>query len=181
MIHVMAFIYGTIWGAAALIFGMNSEGDIKTPLAIGLTTILISGGTSLASIPTAIVAFIAPLVLGIIYTLLNQPSSVGAEYVLVLLAWVTFAVVIGNYFYAKLFVASQIKLDKDKEQAAVAKTLLNELQAASSNWVWETDAQGMMVRFPGAMLPKDTEIQNTNFIEYLSRGFNDQRYSIRRS
>ncbi|MEE9314164.1 MAG: EAL domain-containing protein [Rhizobiaceae bacterium] len=169
MIHVMAFIYGAIWGVAALIFGMGSEGNIKTPLAIGLTTILISGGTSLASIPTAIVSFVVPLVLGIIYTLLNQPSSAGTEYVLVLLAWVTFAVVLGNYFYAKLFVASQIKLDKDKEQAAVAKTLLSELQSASSNWIWETDAQGMMVRFPEAMLPQETELQDVNFVEYLSR------------
>ncbi|MEE9375587.1 MAG: EAL domain-containing protein [Rhizobiaceae bacterium] len=168
-LHVMAFVYGLIWGSAAIIFGTTGAADLKTPLAVGLTAILISGGTGLAVIPTAIIVYLIPMLIGCVLAIQFQPPTDGSNFMLLLLAFIASAVIMGNIFYAKMFTAFKLKSENDKEQNAVAAIVLQELQEASSNWLWEINALGMLVRFPEQMLPENTNIKSIKLVDYLSR------------
>ncbi len=168
-VHFSAFMLGLVWGSAGPLFSMLGSAELKTPLAIALSTTLISGGCLFAAIPRAVLAFILPVVFGSIYALWALPPSNSTFFMYIILVLIALGVFVAISIYAKLLTHSVIKGEKEKEQTAKTSMLLSELQQASSNWVWETDPAGQLTRFPPEMLPKDVDLHSIRLVEYLNR------------
>ena len=164
-----AFLGGT-WGAATLMLFPGA--DLMHQLILGcLMAGMISGGAfCLSTVPQA----------GLAYTWMTALASVGAlllaghrVFVVVAVLLLLYAVFISRNLVAHgaLFVRhlrDQLKLEAQSE---VIGLLLNDFQENASDWLWETDDNGILMhvsdRFAEAAGKTPSEIQGALFSDVI--------------
>ena len=166
---VLAISHGALWGTAAPFFGFVGDPSLRVALCVSLASVMMVGGAWLATLPSAVWLFVIPMAFGCASALLTQPHSDAIVPLFILLTWLSLATPMTSWFYSKLFRSHVIALESAKLQSAAVSTLLNELQEHSSDWVWETDQFGDLLRFPESMIPLGDKSEKTNLIDYLSR------------
>ena len=168
-VYLCALSLGVVWGVAGPLFNGPGSAEFTTPLAVIMATTIISGGSLFAAIPVAVLIFLLPITIGCGYAIWMQPHAESSLFMYIILSLLSLSVFAANYVYAKYLTASIIKVENGKEESVKTNLLLNELQHVSSNWIWETDSKGNLVRFPDEMLPSETPLRSVNFSDYLSR------------
>ena len=165
-----AAFLGVTWGAAPLM--LFPDADLMHQLVLGcLMAGMISGGAfCLSTVPRA----------GLAYTWITVLASVGAlllaghqVFVVVALLLLLYAVFISRNLVAHgtLFVhhlRDQLKLET---QSQVIGLLLNDFEEHASDWLWETDANGILMhvsdRFAEAAGKAPSDIQGALFSDVI--------------
>jgi diguanylate cyclase (GGDEF)-like protein/PAS domain S-box-containing protein len=165
-----AAFLGVTWGAAPLMLFPNA--DLMHQLILGcLMAGMISGGAfCLSTVPQAGLAYTWTIVLASVGALLLAGHRVFFVVALLLLLYAVFIsrnlVAHGNLFFRHL--RDQLKLEVQSE---VIGLLLNDFEEHASDWLWETDAKGILVhvsdRFAEAAGKTPSEIQGAQFSDVI--------------
>ncbi len=145
-----AGLRGVTWGLSFALF-FNSTNGTGQLVLLGVALGMVAGGVpSLASVPSAALMF----GLGVmIPTLLRLVSIGNLDTSILSLLGLTYCgtmVIIGEQLYRN-FATNMTTRRAQAEQAATISLLLNEFETSASDWLWETDGDGRMMRFPARM------------------------------
>jgi diguanylate cyclase (GGDEF)-like protein len=147
---------GLLWGAIPLI--AYSDGDLATKLVIvAIVGGMMGGGCfALYMVPRAMAGFLFSISLsfGVSLAMSRGPGDFAVGSLLLMYTWCLF---VASLTMARTFARSIISSSQVEEQASIIGLLLKDFEESASDWLWETDANGIMTR--GAMRFKQiTEI-----------------------
>ena len=172
-----AVILAATWGAAPLVMFPGTDLMGQLVLACLMAGMISGGGFSLSTVPNAGLAYTWILVLASVASLLLAGHRV---FVFVALLLVLYAVFISRHLVANstLFVRhlrDELKLEAQRELIGL---LLNDFQEHASDWLWETDANGILThvsdRLAEAAEKPTLEIQGTLFSDVIGGQHEDR-------
>ena len=149
-ISLHAGFRGLIWGLGFAVFFAEAGGTGQGILLTVAMGMMAGGVPALAPIPAAGLFF----GLGILLPTLLKLAAMGGfgptSFALFSLAFSGSIVIISGQLYRN-FAANVIMRRQQAEQAATISLLLNEFETSASDWLWETDKRGALIRFPARM------------------------------
>lgn len=133
---------GLAWSILPLAFGAIATARASLDLWAATTVVLIASAMTMGVLPLASLSFIGLLGITCIVTLLlvGAPFLAGAAAFLVLL------LSFGSYSRARALVLLRANQMALAERDQTVSLLLREFEDASSDWLWEVDAQRRVVR-----------------------------------
>jgi diguanylate cyclase (GGDEF)-like protein/PAS domain S-box-containing protein len=141
----MRCLYGLGWGGAMALFYTGSGPEARLVLTVLVSVFLCSSVFVLAYIPTAVYAFTMPvLVLSAIALAWDGIADHRFELLLIGIFFVAFPFTLCRYTTS--FAERAMALAKIDEQNHLLKLLLNDFEAHSGDWLWQTDARMRIVR-----------------------------------
>ena len=169
-ITLYAVVFGGLWGAAA--FVLLPEADTMHQLFLtALMAGLVSGGAfALSTVPVAGLAYTWMIVLGLGSALVLASYSVFNVVAVMLCVYAVFLsrniCAHGQLFMSRL--SGELKLEAQSELISL---LLNDFEEHASDWLWETDVSGMLVRvsdrFAEAAGKTPAELQGSSFHDVI--------------
>ncbi len=149
-ISLHAGVRGLIWGLGFAAFFADA-GPIGQGILLTVAMGMIAGGVpALAPVPAAGLLFGLGILLP---TLLKLAAMGGIDQAILALFSLAFSgsmVIISGQLYRN-FAANLIMRRQQADQAATISLLLNEFETSASDWLWETDRNGILVRLPKRM------------------------------
>ena len=167
--YALAILHGMVWGLSAVCFSSMGPASLALPLAVSYSIMLVFGSAWLAPLPWATLYFVVPVLGGGVATLAGQPLTKTTISMFIILAGLSVATPVIARAYTRLLGTFFKSLDKLKNQRQAVALRLQELEENSSDWVWETDAQGYLVRFPTSMVPPGICPTTMRLLDYLKR------------
>ncbi len=141
---------GCSWGMPFALFFTTSD------LTGQLILLSVSAGMAAGGIPALAPVPAAALLygLGILFPTLLTLIATGNPALLVLVGFgLTFALAlaaVAGHLYQS-FTSNLLMRRTEAEQSATISMLLNEFESSASDWLWETDRKGTLVRMPARM------------------------------
>lgn len=145
LIEVIALYNGTCWALGAVFMA-----SVATPAQYVLLIILCSGMmgasvTTYTSMARGAVLFIAPLTIGSLAVLTvgpNAPTLAGS----ILLACYFLLLTRASFSRQALFIERIKAREELRESGETVKLLLNDFEAQASDWLWEIDSEGSIIK-----------------------------------
>jgi diguanylate cyclase (GGDEF)-like protein len=136
---------GFLWGAVPLM--AYPSGDLATKLIIvSFVGGMMGGGCfALYVVPQAVAGYLIGLSSSFFIALAISQGQ-GDLAVGALLIMYVGCLLVASLKMAQTFADSKISASKVEEQASIIGLLLKDFEESASDWLWETDAQGTMVR-----------------------------------
>ncbi|QPC87538.1 EAL domain-containing protein [Mesorhizobium sp. NBSH29] len=132
------FVYGIGWGLAIVLFYAEAGPQGKLVLTVLLSVFLCSSVFVLAYLPTAVYAFAVPiLALSAATLVLAGTRDHYFELLLMGIFFVAFPFTLHRY--TRSFAERALALVKVDEQNQLLTLLLNDFEAHSGDWLWQTD------------------------------------------
>ncbi len=138
-------LLGFAWGALPLI--AYPGGDVATKLVtVGFVSGMMGGGCfALYMVPRAMVGYLFGIA-SMFGVALWVSAGPGDTTLLVLLAMYIGCLFFAGMTVAHTFASNKISESRIEEQASIISLLLKDFEESASDWLWETDAGGAMVR-----------------------------------
>ncbi len=165
-----ATVLALVWGAAPLVLFPGADLTRQLVLACLIAGMISGGAFCLSTVPNAGLAYTWTLVLLSAASLLLARHQVFAVVALLLLLYAVFVshnlVAHGNLFVSHL--RDELKLEAQRELIGL---LLNDFQEHASDWRWETDANGALLRvsdrFAETAGKTPSELQGARFADLI--------------
>ena len=142
---------GVMWGLCFSLF-FASVGPAGQLILLSVSLGMLAGGIpALAPVPSAALLFGLGIVLP---TVLRLVAMGGTDHFVLAMFGLAFSgsmVMVGVQLYRN-FAVNLLAQRAQAEQAATISLLLNEFENSASDWLWETDRDGGLVRAPERML-----------------------------
>ena len=139
----------------------------------GVDGALMAASTFASSCPFVALAFLCPVCVGVICGVSHRPEvprgtiSAGTALYAVILCFQIFYA----YGSRKAAFRSQLALNEHREMVSL---LLSEFEDGASDWLWETDIRGFLLRVPDRLTQVagvDRKVlQNTSFLDLIDSG-----------
>ena len=140
-----ACLAALLWGAAPVWLFAGASEQQQVMLASLIMGLICGGGFTLAPVPAASLTYMGVLGLAAILALLPTGDPVYAAVAIMLLVYA--GLLAGSVlWHARLFVTRHMQQDKLQKQSEVISLLLKDFEENSSDWLWETDADGRLHR-----------------------------------
>lgn len=169
-------VLGVVWGILVNLFAMHARPD-QQGILIGLITGLVS--TPMLAVPVAAaLAFYVPISLLCTFAIFTQAIPSAAEFSqraaeFSFLGFLAFAL-IGLLNMNKTILERSIgRLNLKKEHETI-RVFLREYEEVSSDWLWETDGDGIFgnasARMATALQMSQTQIERLSVFDFLACG-----------
>lgn len=149
-ITVHSGLRGLVWGAAFALFFHDAGLAGKLILCTVSVGMLAGGVVALAPVPSAALLY----GLGVMVPTLLRLVGVGSiDFAILAFFGVTFSasmMLVAYQFYHN-FATNVLARRAQAEQAATISMLLNEFESSASDWLWESDDAGRLIRLPERM------------------------------
>jgi diguanylate cyclase (GGDEF)-like protein len=138
-------LLGFLWGAVPLM--AYPGGDLATKLIIvGFVGGMMGGGCfALYIVPRAVMGYLFGISSSFFIALAIDHGP-GSMALAALLSMYVGCLIVASLNMARTFAESKISASQVEEQASIIGLLLKDFEESASDWLWETDAQGNMVR-----------------------------------
>ena len=139
-----AFIIAVIWAIVPVAWLSGTSNETRLMMATVLTAIIGAGGFAMATVPSAAVVFVVVVTAGSFIGALDSFDgyAIPIAILLVLYSMIVLNSVDGT---SKLFIQRFHAEAKLVERGEVIELLLNEFEENSSDWLFQTDAAGVIV------------------------------------
>ena len=172
-IILYATFFGGLWGAVAYVLFPTADTMHQLFLAALMAGLISGGAFALSTVPAAALAYTWIVVLGMGGALLLAAYSVFETVAFMLCVYAVFLsrniCAHGQLFMDRLH--DELKLEAQRELIGL---LLNDFEEHASDWLWETDASGVLVRvsdrFAEAAGKTPAELQGAEFADVLCGG-----------
>lgn len=170
---IESWIHGCIWAAFPLLF-MGSDAPGTQLIVIAITIGMLSAGAaSLATVPSAVVAFTMPITIAslVSYNVHNLPF---AALLSLLVSLFSFVIVRAAFAQAYLFASRIVSEDEQRKKNDMISMLLGEFEENANDWLWETDSIGRIVYISSkfselASIPLES-LKGKSLLRVLTRG-----------
>ena len=171
IVHAVAL--GLAWGSVPYTLFPEADTMHQLFLAALMSGMIAGGAFAMSTVPLAGLAYTWIVVLGSTGALLLAQYDVFTAVAILLIIYAVFMshnlVAHGNSFIDR--VRDQLKLEA---QSDLIGLLLNDFEEHASDWLWETNASGILVRvsdrFAEAAGMTPASMQGTSFVDILSGG-----------
>ena len=171
-IILYATFFGCLWGAVAYVLFPNADTMHQLFLAALMAGLISGGAFALSTVPAAALVYTWIVVLGMGGALLLAAYSVFETVAFMLCVYAVFLsrniCAHGQLFIDRLH--DELKLEAQRELIGL---LLNDFEEHASDWLWETDASGVLVRvsdrFAKAAGKTPAELQGASFADVALR------------
>jgi diguanylate cyclase (GGDEF)-like protein len=168
-----ATFLASVWGAAAYVLFPEADTMHQLFLAALMAGMISGGAFCLSTVPTAALAYTWTFVLALASALLVARYQVFNAVAILLIIYALFMsrniVAHGNLFINRL--RGELKVEAQRELIGL---LLNDFEEHASDWLWETDANGVLMRisdrFAEAAGKAPADIQGARFADILGGG-----------
>lgn len=139
-----AFIIATLWAVVPVVWLSGTSNESRLVLATLLTAIIGAGGFAMATVPSAAVVFVVVVSAGSFIGALDSFHGYAIPIAVLLIVYCTIVLnsVDGT---SKLFIQRFHAEAKLVERGEIIELLLNEFEENSSDWLFQTDASGIIV------------------------------------
>lgn len=142
-----ALIIGLFWAAAPLLAIQAGDPEAQMVMAVVLIGMMFAGSFLLSRLPGAALSLLIPICAGLGLSMLLQQGS-AYQFIAVLII-----VYLGVVFFAvrwshKLFVEQHLSEAAVQDQAQLIGLLLRDFGESTSDWLWQTDADGVLEAIP---------------------------------
>ena len=141
-------ISGILWGIVPLIVMPFTDPIGHMALGVIIVAMCFAGGFLLARVPSAAFAFVLPIMLGHVVGMQLQDEYVHDLMAVLTLVYACMLVVCVQWSYAK-YVEQLIAEAALQDQQQVIGLLLRDFEETTSDWLWQTDAEGRLQEVPG--------------------------------
>ena len=141
-----AVFAGSAWGVLPIITFPVGDPNLSLVTTVAVSGIMCGAGFAFSSVPQASLAFVAPLATGSLLAVGLAGSNASTPAVTILLSAYLFLIPFISMRNCRSFcrhVSAEAAL---REQQNLVGLLLNEYEENSSDWLWETDSTGKLVR-----------------------------------
>lgn len=145
-----AALLGTLWGVLPIMVVPFSDAVGHMTLGIIMAAMTFAGGFLLSRIPSAAFAFIAPVVLGNIIGMQIVDNNIYALLSVLTLVYTGMLVVSVQWTHAR-YVEQLLGEEALKEQEQVISLLLRDFEETTSDWLWQTDDEGVLLSVPASI------------------------------
>jgi diguanylate cyclase (GGDEF)-like protein len=168
-----AAVLGSVWGSAPFVLFPGSDTMHQLFLAATMAGMISGGAFCLSTVPAAGLAYTWTMVLASATALISAAYNVFIYTAIMLIIYAVFIsrnlVAHGRLFFDHL--RYQLKAEAQRE---VIGLLLNDFQEHASDWLWETNANGMLLhvsdRFAEAAGKPAAEIQGALLSDIFGGG-----------
>ncbi len=140
-----AFILGAWWGIGAAAIYLEVGSSDRAIVAAIVGGMICGGGFALSSLPSAMIAYLVPLVTGSAFTLFWS-GELNDSFLAILLGVFAFIIYKSGTGHGRLLKTNFDDREKLSEQSSIIGLLLREFEEGTSDWLWETDQSGKLVR-----------------------------------
>jgi len=145
-----AALLGTLWGILPIMVVPFSDVVGHMALGIIMAAMAFAGGFLLSRIPSAAFAFIVPVIIGHIIGMQIMGSSVYDLLSILMLVYTGMLVVSVQWSHAR-YVEQLLGEEALKEQEQVISLLLRDFEETTSDWLWQTDDEGVLLSVPASI------------------------------
>ena len=143
-----AGMLASVWGLAALVLMRGADTYHQLVLQILLAGISAGGAFGLSTIPMAAILYSWTIIAASAAAMLmsGDADSTGEQMVVCVL-WVTYGIYLARnvVIHAARFQENARNRVELTEKGQVIGLLLNDFQEHGSDWLWETDAEGLIL------------------------------------
>ena len=172
-------VFGLIWGAVPIIALPVAENYLVATIFIVITGMIFAICFARAALPQMVVAFIIPVIAGMLFGILGKDTS--PEETTVSLLLVSFMMVIPflTLRHARILTQHAITEIAMRQQKNIIGLLLNEFEENSSDWIWEFNYNGEIQRPSGRFVDvcalTSKELNDKHFIDHLRNHTSDNQ------
>ncbi len=164
-----AGLLGVLWGSMPVL--LFASASVHSQLLVtGTVTGLICTGLVVATIPTAALGFMLPIIAGS-FIALAETGNTFFLFMGTLLSFYGIFVCASVIYLFRLFKERLMGQLQMEEQAETIRLLLWDFERTASDWLWQTDAKGRLCgvseRFASAINIACEDLEDTFFLETL--------------
>jgi len=156
-----ALIIGLFWAVAPLLVLRSVDPLGQMVIGIVLVGMMFAGTFMLARLPEAALSYLIPIGAGFAFSLLLQGEA--AHHLIAVLTLVYMGVLICAVRWSHLqFVEQHLSEAAVQEQTQLIGLLLRDFEESTSDWLWQTNAEGLLEEIP---LVFDTNSDSAGFMK----------------
>ena len=168
---IVSAILGVLWGIIPIVALPEATIVARVAVFAAMGGIVYVSGFGLAIIPQAAVAFVIPVIAGLMIAIAGLDFGTEALVFATLLAVCTLAIAVVAMRSVRVFV-HRIQLEATvRGQQDVISLLLKEFEITGSDWLWSFDVTGAITspsrRFAAAAEIDPIALEGANFIDFL--------------
>ena len=140
-------ILGIIWGVVPIIIVPNSDSIGHMALGTIMVAMAFAGCFLLARIPSAAFGFVLPIMIGYMFGMQIQGTSVYGLLAILSMVYIGMLAVCIQWSYAR-YVEQLLGEAAIKEQEQVISLLLRDFEETTSDWLWQINEDGGIMNMP---------------------------------
>lgn len=138
---------GLIWGVVPIIVVPYADPAGHMALGIVMAAMAFAGGFLLARIPSAAFAFVMPIMIGHIIGMQMVENPIYDLLSILTVVYTGMLAACVQWSYGR-FIEQLLGEEAIKEQEQVISLLLRDFEETTSDWLWQTDDEGVIVNVP---------------------------------
>jgi len=160
-------LLGAIWGVVPIIIVPYSDPVGHMALGIIMVAMAFAGCFLLSRIPSAAFAFVIPIMVGYLIGMQMEANSVYDLLSVLTLVYLGMLAVCVQWSHAR-YVEQLLGEEAIKEQEQVISLLLRDFEETTSNWLWQTDDEGMLMDVPTSFDADKSQYEALKVGEHLA-------------
>lgn len=144
---VVAGLTGLLWATVPIVVVNVTDHYGQMILGVILAGIMFIGALLMSRLPQAAFAFIVPIGLGLVVEMQLQQDP-RYQYAAVLTLAYAAILVLAIRWSHRQFIRQSVNESAVREQSQLIGLLLRDFEESTSDWLWQTDAQGILVDIP---------------------------------
>ena len=145
-----ASVNGLIWAIAPIIVMNIEDSHGQMVMGIVLSGVMFSGAFLLSRIPEAAFSFMVPVAIGTVISMQFQQDP-NFHYVSILALVYLGLLMLSVRWSHRQYVEQYLSELAVKEQSQLIGLLLRDFEESTSDWLWQTDKEGVLQELPWAM------------------------------
>ncbi|KCZ63969.1 hypothetical protein L53_05585 [Hyphomonas sp. L-53-1-40] len=143
----VAAIAGLLWASVPIIVMNVTDSYGQMIVGVVLAGVMFTGALLMSRLPKAAFAFIVPIGLGLVAEMQFQQNPKYQYTSILTLAYVAILILAIRWSHRQ-FVLKSINETAVREQSHLIGLLLRDFEESTSDWLWQTDARGVLVDIP---------------------------------
>jgi len=142
-----AAIFGLLWAVIPIFYLPRIDDFAQIATAAILSSMIFGGGFILSRLPQAAFSFLLPISAGFILGVF-QMSDQRVSYLGLMIVVYTAVIAVAVRWNFTLFARQFLSEAEINQQRSLISLLLRDFEATSSDWLWQTDENGVLVDLP---------------------------------
>lgn len=165
-----AALLGLLWGILPVLVVPFSDVVGHMALGIIMAAMSFAGGFLLSRIPVAAFAFVLPVMIGQIIGMQFMQNSIYDLLSILTLVYTGMLAVSIQWSHAR-YVEQLLGEEALKEQEQVISLLLRDFEETTSDWLWQTDDEGILLSVPASIHADKRQYEALKAGEFLTELF----------
>lgn len=142
-----AALFGLLWSVIPIFYLPRIDGFAQMAMAAILSSMIFGGGFILSRLPQAAFSFFIPISAGLVIGVF-QMHDLRVSYLGLMIVVYTSVIAVAVRWNFTLFARQFLSEAEINQQRSLISLLLRDFEATSSDWLWQTDENGVLVDLP---------------------------------